>query len=70
MVEAYSMEETLGFCSKYMEHYGTTTRRVWDANEDQAMHDEMVEDKGTRQPMSRNLRDWIHDFVVRNAATL
>jgi hypothetical protein len=70
MAEAYSMEETLGFCSEYMERYGATSRRVWDANEEQAMHDEMVEGKGIRRRMSRTLRDWIHNFVVRNAGTL
>ena len=70
MAEAYSMEGTLGFCSEYMERYGATSRRVWDANEDQAMHDEMVEGKGIRRVMSRTLRDWIHNFVVTNAATL
>ena len=70
MAEAYSMEETLGFCSEYMERYGATSRRVWDANEEQAMHDEMVEGKGIRRRMSRTLRDWIHKFVVRNAGTL
>jgi hypothetical protein len=43
---------------------------VWDANEEQAMHDEMVEGKGIRRRMSRTLRDWIHNFVVRNASTL
>ena len=53
-----------------MERYGATSRRVWDAHEEQAMHDEMVEGKGIRRLMSRTLRDWIHKFVVRNAGTL
>ena len=70
MAEAYYMEETLGFCSEYMERYGATSRRVWDANEEQSMYDEMVEGKGIRRPMSRTLRDWIHNFVIRNAGTL
>lgn len=70
MAEAYYMEETLGFCSEYMERYGATSRRVWDANEEQSMYDEMVEGKGIRRPLSRTLRDWIHNFVIRNAGTL
>ena len=70
MAEVYSVEETLGFCSEYMERYSATSRRVWDANEDLAMHDEMVEGKGMRRVMSRTLRDWIHNFVVTNATTL
>lgn len=70
MAEAYYMEETLGFCSEYMERYGATSRRVWDANEEQSMYDEMVEGKGIRRPMSRTLCDWIHSFVIRNAGTL
>jgi len=36
------MEDTLGFCTKYMKQYRGTTQRVWDAMEDAIMNDEFL----------------------------
>lgn len=48
IVEGYLVEEILRFCSEYMEGYGAMTQIVRDANEDQAIHNVLVEGKGIR----------------------
>jgi hypothetical protein len=40
MVEGYTMEETIGFCTKYMQNFKTIQRQVWDDSKDQNMYDE------------------------------
>ncbi len=43
MVEGYTMEEAIGFCTKYMQNFKTIERQVWDDYEDQNMYDEVLQ---------------------------
>jgi hypothetical protein len=70
MASGYAIVEALGFCTEYMQEYTTTTRRVWDDKEDPAMYDEILEGNERTRYLSPNLRGWIHEFVVTNAAPL
>ena len=42
MVEGYRLEDTLGFCTEYMQRHSKTTHRVWNPNEDAIMNDEIL----------------------------
>jgi hypothetical protein len=42
MAKKYRLEDTLGFCTKYMQRHSATTHRVWDPNEDAIMNDEIL----------------------------
>ncbi len=70
MASGYAIVEALGFCTEYMQEYTTTARRVWDDKEDPAMYDEILEGNERTRYLSPNLRGWIHEFVVTNAAPL
>ena len=70
MAEGYAIVEALGFCTEYMQEYTTTTRRMWDDKEDPSMYDEILEGNGRARRLSSDLRGWIHEFVLNNAAPL
>jgi hypothetical protein len=63
-------EDTLGFCTEYMSRFTGTRRCVWDAGEEQAMIDEVMEGKGVRREMSEQYREWTHNFVLENTMHL
>jgi len=46
MVEGYTMEEAIEFCTEYMQIFKTTERQVWDDYEDQNMYDEVPQGFG------------------------
>jgi hypothetical protein len=52
MVEGYAMDNMLGFCTEYMTRFTSTTRRIWDSQEDQSMYDEVMEGLWQNRPMS------------------
>lgn len=66
MVKGYALEEALGFCTKYIQAFTTTRRRVWDDKEDPNMTNEMLEGSGRLQIMIANLRNMAHSFVLQN----
>jgi hypothetical protein len=70
VTQGYQVEEALGFVTEYMTEYNPTSRRVWDSKEDPSMTDEIVEGKGRPRKLSLELRQWMHDFVLDNAAEL
>lgn len=70
MAEGYAIVEALGFCTEYMQEYTVTTRRVWDDKEDPSMYDEILEGSGRTRRLSPDLEQWIHEFVLNNAAPL
>jgi len=43
------MEEVLGFCTEYMKQYRGTMHRVWDAEEDVNMNDEVLRSNEQRE---------------------
>jgi hypothetical protein len=70
MAEGYAMSETLGYCTKYMQWFDATRRRVWDDKEDNRMNDEIVQGNGWPRPLSPELRAWAHNFVIHNLVDL
>lgn len=71
IAEGYRMEETLGFCTEYMRQYKGTSHRVWDANEEAIMNDEILRSNSQRKrKMSDEFRRYAHAFVLDNAAKL
>jgi hypothetical protein len=70
MAERYVMSETLGYCTKYMQRFQGTSRRVLDDKEEQFMHDEVVQGSGWARPMSNDFRARVHDFVITNSEVL
>jgi len=70
IAQGYQVEEALGFVTEYMSAYSPTSRRGWDSKEDPTMTDEIVEGKGKPRNLSKQLRKWIHDFVLDNAVQL
>jgi hypothetical protein len=71
IVEGYHNEDTLGFCTEYMKDFRGTQHRVWDAEEDPIMNDEVIRSKAPKKrPMSDELRLLVHAFVIDNAACL
>jgi hypothetical protein len=70
MAEGYAMSETLGYCTKYMDRFQSTRRRVWDDKEENTMNDEIVQGNGWPRDLSSELRAWAHDFVINNSSDL
>jgi hypothetical protein len=70
MATRYSIEKVLGFYTEYIQKVKNTRRRVWDDKEDPTMHSEILEGNGRPRKMSSNLKNWVHTFVIHNAATM
>jgi len=71
IAEGYRLEDTLGFCTKYMKQYRGTTQRVWDAMEDAMMNDEVLSAYDSRKrKMSEEMRSYVHASVLENAPSL
>ena len=71
IAEGYRMEETLGFCNKYMRQYRGTMHCIWDVNEEPIMNDEILRRNcQQRRKMSDEFRNYAHTFVLDNAACL
>ncbi len=66
MAEGYAIEEALGFCTKYLQDFIVTKRRVWDEKKGQCMVDEVVERNGCPRKLNVGLRDMAHSFVLQN----
>jgi hypothetical protein len=70
MARGYIMDESLGFCTEYMQECILTKRRVWDDKEDPVMNDEVIEGKGRPRSLTSELWQWVHEFVLTNAEPL
>ena len=70
MVQGYIMDEAMGFCTEYMQHYCKSEHRVWDDKEEPAMNSEVIEGNGRHRLLLDELRFWIHEFVLNNAEPL
>ncbi len=68
MATGYSIEEALGFCTKYIQEVNNIKRKVWDDKEKPTMHDEIFEGNGRPCKMNVNLKNYIHTFVIHNVA--
>jgi len=70
IAQDYQIKQALGFITEYMSNYNITLRRVWDNKEEPVMVDEILEGKGKRKVLSKELRSSMHDFVLDNALHL
>lgn len=71
IAEGYRMDDTLGFCTEYMKQYQGTAHRVWDADEDATMNDEVLRSHNRmKRKMSNEVRNYAHAFVLDNASSL
>jgi hypothetical protein len=71
IAEGYRTEDTLGFCTEYMREYDGTAQRVWDAEEDPTMNDEVIRCRAPhKRPLSDEVRLYAHAFVIDNAPCL
>ena len=70
MVEGYAIQETLGFCTEYMQEFQSTRRRIWDSKEDAGVVDELPKGNGKSQNMTLQFRRWAHSYVVNNSAVV
>lgn len=65
IAEAYCMEDTLGFCMKYMKQYKATTHHVWYPMEEPPMNDEILtRNEHTERKMSDKMHGYAHAFVI------
>jgi len=64
IVEGYRMDDTLGFCTKYIKEYSGTAHRMWDTTKDATMYDEVLRSQVPRKcTMSNEFRNYTHAFV-------
>jgi hypothetical protein len=70
MARGYIIEETLGFCTEYMQDCELTRRRIWDDQEELGAKSEVVEGTGRYRLLTSDLRAWIHEFVLTNTEPL
>jgi len=71
IAEGYRMDDTLGFCTEYMKQYRGTSHRVWDANKDATMNDEVLwSHQHVKRKMSNEFWNYAHAFVLDNAASV
>ena len=71
IAEGYRLEDTLGFCTEYMQRHRSTTHRVWDPSEDAKMNDEILRlNEHLKRRMSDEVRAHAHAFVIDNAPCL
>ena len=71
IAEGYLMDDTLGFCTEYMHQYRGSRHRVWDAEEDAIMNDEILRSNSQqKRKMSDEFRNYAHAFVLDNASSL
>jgi hypothetical protein len=70
MAEGYAVVEALGYCTEYMQSYTVTTRRECDDKENPSMYDEILEGAERAHRLPPDLQQWIHEFILNNAAPL
>ena len=71
IAEGYRNEDALGFCTEYMRDYRGTAERVWNAEEDPIMNDEVIRGAASKQRrLSDEVRSYAHAFVIDNAPCL
>lgn len=70
MAEGYALEESLGFCTEYIQEFESTRRRVWDDKEDARVADEVPEGNGKPRKMSSRFRAWAHNYILNNTTCM
>ncbi|KAL3698153.1 hypothetical protein R1sor_012229 [Riccia sorocarpa] len=67
MAEGYITEEALGFITEYMEEFVPIKTRVWDAEEEEGVSGEVLQERGK----VRHLAEWewnlAHKYVLQNS---
>lgn len=70
MAQGYIMDEAIGFCTQYMQHYSKNERRVSDDKKKPAMNNEVIEENGRHRLLPDKLPLWVHEFVLNNVEPL
>jgi len=70
MANGYLREESIGFLNEYLSKYTPTTKRAWDADEEPAMYDEVLEGAKRDRFMLDEFRAQVHGFILDNSEHL
>lgn len=70
IAEGYSLDETLGFVTEYLQRFNVTRRRVWDAQEDEGVASEVMKGKPVDINLPLHVVDVAHDYVLHNIEIL
>jgi hypothetical protein len=66
MAEGYLKDEYLGFVTEYLQRFDVVHKRVWHAEEEYGDAEEVLEGVGKSYLMTAELRDVVHQYVLRN----
>ena len=69
MSKGYSMQEAMGFCTKYMKDLKNVNRCVWGDDEDERVAGEVLEGNGRLFKISHEERSVIHAYVLQNTSS-
>lgn len=67
MAEGYATDEALGFCTKYLDMYPHSTRRIWDPKEELRDSGEMVEGAHQSLTISQGELEELHDYIITHS---
>jgi hypothetical protein len=70
MAEGYLKDEYLGFVTEYLQRFDVVHRRVWDAEEEYGDAGEVLEGAGKSYLMKTELRNVVHQYVLRNISVM
>ena len=70
MAEGYVRDECLGFITEYLQRFEIVDRRVWDADEEYGDAEEVLEGAGALYLMSPALREFAHQYVLKNISLM
>lgn len=62
----YAYDDALGFCTEYLQEFEHTSRRIWDAEEEDRDTKEVLEGTGKDVLLSESNLYNIHDYVIHN----
>ena len=70
MAEGYFKDECIGFVTEYLQAFDITQRRVWNADEEYADAEEVLQGGGTPYVLTLALRDLVHIYMLSNISCM
>jgi hypothetical protein len=70
MVEAYAMEESMGFLTKYMQDFMPVNRKMWDAEKGKNVSGEVLEGASKSVYLGLAIQNIAHHYVLTNTTTM
>jgi len=70
MVEAYAMEESMGFLIKYMQDFMPVNRKMWDAKKEKNVSGEVLEGASKSVYLGLAIQNIAHHYVLTNTTTM